>query len=128
MKQREWSAVHYAKSRRALERDIYPALGNLPIARITPAIVAKAIEDIQKRDVLETTAQQVIENLTVQPTCTADGCPCLVDSDCTKYGGGLHCAGHPDFQSDPVTTMPLDGRPVTLPTRVAVPSPAILNS
>ena len=62
MKQREWSAVHYSKSQRALERDIYPALGNLPVASITPAIVAKAIEDIHKRDVLET-AMRILQHL-----------------------------------------------------------------
>jgi len=62
MKQREWSAVHYTKSARAFERDIYPAFGNLPIARITPAIVAKAIEDIHKRDVLET-ATRILQHL-----------------------------------------------------------------
>jgi len=62
MKQREWSAVHYVKSARAFERDIYPAFGNLPIANITPAIVAKAIEDIHKRDVLET-AVRILQHL-----------------------------------------------------------------
>ena len=54
MKQKEWSAGHYTKSARAFERDIYPALGKLPIASITPSIVAKAVENIHKRDVLET--------------------------------------------------------------------------
>jgi integrase len=62
MKQREWSAVHYSKSRRALERDIYPAIGNLPVSSITPAILAKAIEDIHKRDVLET-ATRILQHL-----------------------------------------------------------------
>lgn len=62
MKQKEWSAVHYSKSQRALERDIYPSLGNLPVASITPAIVAKAIEDIHKRDVLET-ATRILQHL-----------------------------------------------------------------
>ncbi len=62
MKQREWSAGHFTKSARAFERDIYPALGNLPIASITPAIVAKAIEDIHKRDVLET-ATRILQHL-----------------------------------------------------------------
>ncbi len=62
MKQKEWSAVHYTKSARAFERDIYPAFGNLPIASITPAIVAKAIEDIHKRDVLET-ATRILQHL-----------------------------------------------------------------
>jgi integrase len=62
MKQKEWSAGHYTKSARAFERDIYPALGNLPIASITPAIVAKAVEDIHKRDVLET-ATRILQHL-----------------------------------------------------------------
>ena len=62
MKQKEWSAGHYIKSARALERDIYPAIGKLPVANITPAIVAKAIEDINKRDVLET-ATRILQHL-----------------------------------------------------------------
>ncbi len=62
MKQREWSAGHYTKSSRAFERDIYPSLGNLPIASISPAMVAKAIEDIHKRDVLET-ASRILQHL-----------------------------------------------------------------
>jgi integrase len=62
MKRKEWSARHYTKSARAFERDIYPALGNLPISSITPAIVAKAIEDIHKRDVLET-ATRILQHL-----------------------------------------------------------------
>ncbi|MDP1550663.1 MAG: hypothetical protein Q8L97_11000 [Nitrosomonas sp.] len=62
MKQREWSAGHYTKLARAFERDIYPAIGKLPIASITPAIVAKAIEDIHKRDVLET-ATRILQHL-----------------------------------------------------------------
>ncbi len=62
MKQKEWSAGHYTKSSRAFERDIYPAIGKLPIASITPAIVAKAIEDIHKRDVLET-ATRILQHL-----------------------------------------------------------------
>jgi len=62
MKQKEWSAGHYTKSERAFERDIYPALGNLPVASITPAMVAKAVEDIHKRDVLET-ATRILQHL-----------------------------------------------------------------
>lgn len=62
MKKKEWSAGHYTKSSRAFERDIYPKIGKLPIASITPAIVAKAIEDIHKRDVLET-ATRILQHL-----------------------------------------------------------------
>lgn len=61
-KQKEWSPGHHLKSARALERDIYPALGNLPIASITPAMVAKAVEDIHKRDVLET-ATRILQHM-----------------------------------------------------------------
>ena len=62
MKQKEWSAGHHTKSARALERDIYPSLGKLPISSITPAIVAKVVEDIHKRDVLET-ATRILQHL-----------------------------------------------------------------
>ena len=62
MKQRDWSTGHFIKSARAFERDIYSSIGKLPIASITPAIVAKAIEDINKRDVLET-ATRVLQHL-----------------------------------------------------------------
>lgn len=62
MKKKEWSTGHYTKSSRAFERDIYPAIGKLPIASITPAIVAKAVEDIHKRDVLET-ATRILQHL-----------------------------------------------------------------
>lgn len=62
MKKKEWSPGHFTKSTRAFERDIYPAIGKLPIASITPAIVAKAVEDIHKRDVLET-ASRILQHL-----------------------------------------------------------------
>jgi len=62
MKKKEWSTGHHAKSVRAFERDIYPTIGKLPIASITPAIVAKAIEEINKRDVLET-ATRILQHM-----------------------------------------------------------------
>lgn len=62
MKKREWSARHYVNSGRAFERDIYPALGNLPISDISPAMVAQAIEQINKRDVLET-ATRILQHV-----------------------------------------------------------------
>ncbi len=62
MKHKEWSAGHFTKSSRALERDIYPTLGKLPIGSITPAIVAKAVEQVNKRDVLET-ATRILQHL-----------------------------------------------------------------
>jgi len=62
MKKRQWSAVHYEKSLRAFERDLYPALGKLPIGRLTPAIVAKVVETINRRGVLET-ATRILQHL-----------------------------------------------------------------
>lgn len=62
MKRREWSEGHHTKSERALERDIFPTLGNLPIASITPAMVAKTIEKIHQRNVLET-ATRILQHL-----------------------------------------------------------------
>lgn len=62
MKQKEWSAGHHTKSSRAFERDIYPSIGKLPIASITPAMVAITIQDIHKRDVLET-ASRILQHL-----------------------------------------------------------------
>jgi hypothetical protein len=35
IKQRDWSAVHYVKSQRAFERDVYPAIGNLPVSSLS---------------------------------------------------------------------------------------------
>ncbi len=61
-KQKEWSAGHYQKSTRALERDIFPSIGKLPISSITPAIIAKTVEDINKRDVLET-ASRILQHI-----------------------------------------------------------------
>lgn len=60
--EKEWSTEHYKKSMRALERDIYPSLGKIPVASITPAMVASTIESIHKRDVLET-ATRILQHL-----------------------------------------------------------------
>ncbi|TDI80484.1 MAG: DUF4102 domain-containing protein, partial [Betaproteobacteria bacterium] len=62
MKKQQWSEIHSKKSSRAFERDIYPVIGKLPIANINPAIVAKVIEDIYKRGVLET-ATRILQHL-----------------------------------------------------------------
>lgn len=62
MKKREWSARHFVNSARALERDIYPAIGKLPVSEISPAMVAQAIEKITKRDVLET-ATRILQHV-----------------------------------------------------------------
>lgn len=57
-KQRKaWSAIHYEKSSRALERDVYPRLGGLPVGDITPAMIAGVVEAIVKRGARDTAAK-----------------------------------------------------------------------
>jgi integrase len=62
MKEKEWSPTHHTKSKRAFVRDVYKSLGDLPIECITPAVIAKTIQDINKRDVLET-ATRILQHL-----------------------------------------------------------------
>lgn len=56
-RKRDWSVVHYAKSRQALERDVFPAIGSLPVSDITPAMVAGVVEAITRRGARETAAK-----------------------------------------------------------------------
>ena len=44
-----WSEIHREKSSRALERDVYPRIGRLPVRDITAAMVASVIETVVKR-------------------------------------------------------------------------------
>lgn len=56
-KKGEWTDVHFEKSSQALERDVLPYLGQLPLAEITSAMIAKMIERITSRGVHETAAK-----------------------------------------------------------------------
>lgn len=60
---KRWSNVHRTKSVRALERDVFPYLGHLPVGEITPAMVAKVIERIAKRGVSDTPAK-ILQHVT----------------------------------------------------------------
>jgi integrase len=55
-KRQGWSEVHYRTTKQAIERDVLPHLGALPVADITPAMVVKAIEEIFKppREAIDT--------------------------------------------------------------------------
>jgi hypothetical protein len=54
---KDWSGIHYDKSSRALKRDVFPAIGRLPVKEITPAMVASVIEAIVKRGARDTAAK-----------------------------------------------------------------------
>jgi integrase len=60
--QGEWAAIHFSKSKRALERDVLPTLGKLPVSRITTAMVAGVIDRIQQRGVRDTT-QKILQHV-----------------------------------------------------------------
>lgn len=49
--------MHYAKSRRAIERDVLPALGKLPVREISTAMVARAIAGVEERGAVETSSR-----------------------------------------------------------------------
>ncbi len=60
---KKWSDVHRKKSVRALERDVFPYIGHLPVLEITPAMVTKVIERITKRGTSDTPAK-VLQHVT----------------------------------------------------------------
>jgi integrase len=60
-----WSVVHYRTTERALERDVLPLLGALPLTRITPELVAHVIDRITARGADETAGKvrQCVERI-----------------------------------------------------------------
>jgi integrase len=62
MKKKDWSNVHFIKSQRALERDIFPTLGALPIANITAPMVALVVERVSNRGATET-ATRILQHI-----------------------------------------------------------------
>ncbi len=57
MKEKEWSPHHFKISKRAIERDVLPTLGKLPIRDITPSHVSGVIEQIAKRGIFDTVSK-----------------------------------------------------------------------
>lgn len=55
--EQEWSGIHYRQAKRALERDVYPTLGKLPVEEITSAMIANVIDRVVKRGARETAAK-----------------------------------------------------------------------
>lgn len=48
LRRKDWGDDHYSRSERALERDVLPTLGKLPIADITPAMVSGVVTKIAR--------------------------------------------------------------------------------
>lgn len=58
---KEWGAVHYQKAARAIERDLYPKLSNLPIETISPFVLAQSIAPTVHRGAIET-ADRILQH------------------------------------------------------------------
>jgi integrase len=50
----QWATVHANDIIRSLERDVFPAIGALPIAQITPPLVLGVLREIEARGSIET--------------------------------------------------------------------------
>lgn len=50
----QWARIHAADIIRSLERDIFPAIGDLPIAQLTPPLVLAALREVEARGSIET--------------------------------------------------------------------------
>ncbi|WP_068084183.1 tyrosine-type recombinase/integrase [Novosphingobium rosa] len=50
----QWARVHANDVLRSLERDVFPVIGQLPIAQITPPLVLELLRDVEARGALET--------------------------------------------------------------------------
>jgi integrase len=50
----QWAKVHAADVIRSLERDVFPSIGNLPIAQLTPPLILSTLREIEARGSIET--------------------------------------------------------------------------
>jgi integrase len=58
----QWSKVHFEKSQRALERDVFKTIGALPVADIRPVVISSVIEKIANRGAVDT-ASKVLQHI-----------------------------------------------------------------
>ncbi|WP_157220416.1 tyrosine-type recombinase/integrase [Flavisphingomonas formosensis] len=50
----QWAKVHAADIIRSLERDVFPTIGDLPIAQLTPPLILAVLREIEARGAVET--------------------------------------------------------------------------
>lgn len=62
-KRKRWSEIHRRKSLQALERDVFPYIGKLPVRDITAAMIAKMMERVASRGVHDT-ATKILQHVT----------------------------------------------------------------
>jgi len=50
----QWAAIHAEDVLRSLERDVFPKIGELPIAELTPPLIMEALQAVETRGAIET--------------------------------------------------------------------------
>lgn len=50
----QWAAIHASDIIRSLERDVFPAIGALPIAQLSPPLILAVLREIESRGAIET--------------------------------------------------------------------------
>lgn len=58
----QWSKRHANDVLRSLDRDVFPAIGNLPIGELTPPIILAVLREIEARGSLET-AKRILQRI-----------------------------------------------------------------
>lgn len=58
----QWAKRHANDVMRSLERDVFPAIGDLPIAELTPPLILAALREIESRGSVET-AKRVLQRI-----------------------------------------------------------------
>jgi integrase len=59
----QWAKRHANDVMRSLERDVFPAIGQLPVTELTPPLVLAALREIESRGSIET-AKRVLQRIT----------------------------------------------------------------
>ena len=50
----QWATIHASDVIRSLERDVFPTIGSLPIAQLTPPLILGVLREIEARGAIET--------------------------------------------------------------------------
>lgn len=58
----EWSGIHFRKSLRAFERDVFPVIGRFPIGEVTAPLIVAAVRPVAARGARET-AGRILQHL-----------------------------------------------------------------
>jgi len=58
----QWATIHASDVLRSLERDVFPTIGSLPIAQLTPPLILGVLREIESRGAIET-AKRVRQRL-----------------------------------------------------------------